>query len=69
LAKYEKKKAWVSHLFFETNLEKNILTPDYKLFFAKIKKKKKKKKLLQSYTSCLHSQSVKMFSIEMSKFL
>jgi len=46
----------MSHLFFETNLGKNILTPNNKLF---PQKKKKKKKLLQSYTPCLHSQSVK----------
>jgi len=59
LPKYQKKKARVSHLFFETNLEKNILTPDNKLFSAKNKEKKKRKKILQSYTPCLDSQSVK----------
>jgi len=58
LPKYQKKKARVSYLFFETNLEKNSLTPDNKRFSAK-KRKKKNKKLLQSYTPCLESQSVK----------
>jgi len=50
-------------LFFETNLEKNILTPYNKLFCPKEerknKQKKQTKKLLQSYTPCLNSQSVK----------
>jgi len=32
----------LSHLFFEANLEKNILTPDNKLFSAKQKTKNKK---------------------------
>jgi len=64
-------------LFFETNLGKNILTPDYpsgvklsscKTFFRKTKKKKKrKKKLLQSYTPCLNSLSVKSIIIDCSK--
>jgi len=40
LPKYQKKKARMSHLFFETNLEKNILTPDKKLFSAKKEKEK-----------------------------
>jgi len=35
LPKYQKKKARVSHLFFETNVERNILTPDNKLFCKK----------------------------------
>jgi len=59
LRKYQKKKARLSHLFFEKNLEKNILTPENKLFSAK-EKKKKKKKLLQSYTPCLNNKSVKI---------
>jgi len=54
------------------NLEKNIFrdfstTPENQLFSAnqerKKKKKKRKKKLLQSYTPCLNSQSVKRRSI------
>jgi len=70
LPKYQKKKARASHLFFETNLGKNILTPNNKLFSAKeerkqiIIKNKKKKKLLQSYTPCLHSQSVKIMFLK-----
>jgi len=50
-------------LFFETNLEKNIWTPYNKLFWPKEerKKNKKTKKLLQSYTPCLNSQSVKTY--------
>jgi len=58
LAKYQKKKAWVSHLFFETNLAKNILTPDYKLFSAKEERKKKKKKTSAKLYS-LSSQPVR----------
>jgi len=34
----------MSHLFFEANLEKNILTPDNKTFFRKTRKKKEEKK-------------------------
>jgi len=41
LPKYQKKKARFLHLFFETNLEKNILNPDNKLFSAKKTKKQK----------------------------
>jgi len=44
LPKYLKKKARVSHLFIEANLEKNILTPDNKPFSAKQNRKKRKKK-------------------------
>jgi len=55
LAKYQKKKASLSHLFFEKNLEKNILTPNYKLFPQKYKKQKKQKK--QTTTAKLYSLS------------
>jgi len=44
LQKYQKKKAWVSHLFFETNLEKIFLTPDNKLFSQKKKEEKESQK-------------------------
>jgi len=47
----------VSHLFFETNLEKNILTPDNKLFSAKERKKKIKKTPAKLYS--LSSQAVR----------
>jgi len=43
LPKYQKKKGRVSHLFFETNLEKIISTPKNQLFPAKQEKKKEKK--------------------------
>jgi len=48
----------MSHLFFETNLEEKKSTPNYKLFLQN-KIKRKEKKLLQSYTPCINSQSVK----------
>jgi len=61
LPKYIKKKARVSNLFFEMNLEKNILTPDNKLFSSKQERRKKNlKKLVQRYTPCPNSQSVKI---------
>jgi len=56
LPKYQKRMP-VCPFFFETNLEKNILTPDNKLFSAK---QEEKKNNLQSYTLCLNSQSVKI---------
>jgi len=56
----------VSHLFFETNLEKQISNQKNKRFSAKQEKKKKRKKkpatttnLVQSYTPFHNSQSVK----------
>jgi len=61
LPKY-KKKARVSHLFFKTNLEKNILTPITN-FFPQKKEKKRKKTFAKLYElktlACLDSQSVK----------
>jgi len=43
------------------NLEKNILTPDNKLFSSKQERRKKNlKKLVQRYTPCPNSQSVKI---------
>jgi len=58
--KYRKIKSKV-HLIFETDLEKKSSQKN-KSFKKKNKKKKKKKTktLLQSYTPCLDSQSVKM---------
>jgi len=47
LPKYKKKKA----LFLEKNLEKNILTPDNKLFSAKEEEKKKTSAKLYSLPS------------------
>jgi len=44
LPKYQKKKARLLHLFLEANLEKNILTPDNKLFSPKQERKKERKK-------------------------
>jgi len=44
LQKYQKKKARVSHLFFATNLEKNILTPETNFFLQTKKEKKEGKK-------------------------
>jgi len=43
LAKISKKEGQVVHLFFETNLGKNILTRNNKLFSAKKEEKKEKK--------------------------
>jgi len=52
----------VTYLLFATNLEKNISTPENQLFnqTKKEEKNEEKKNLLQSYTPCLNSQSVKM---------
>jgi len=70
LPKYQKKKARVSHLFFETNLEKNILTPDNKLFSATKKRKTKNttKKKSSAKLYSLSSQPVRKNDTK-SKFI
>jgi len=63
LQKYRKIKDSVSHQIFETDLGKKNRAKNILLYAQKKKKKKKKKKeekkILQSYTPCLDSQSVK----------